>query len=78
MRGRPEVTPSSIEVAFSAISIGVKPNRAAAMGSTWKLVAGPLMVLAIPSWYVDYAIRSCRWRWRHEGRAVASKASYRG
>ena len=42
------VTPSRMEVASSATSVGVKPRRAGDAGSTWKLVAGPLMVLSTP------------------------------
>ena len=40
--------PSRIEVASSATSVVVKPRRAARPGSTWKVVAGPLMVLSMP------------------------------
>ena len=35
-------------MASSATSLGVKPRRAARTGSTWKLVAGPEMVLSTP------------------------------
>ena len=41
-------TPSSIEVASSATSVGVKPSRAATVGFTWKFVAGPLIVFSMP------------------------------
>ena len=37
-----------MEVASSATSVGVKPSRAATVGFTWKLVAGPLMVFSMP------------------------------
>ena len=39
-----------MEVASSAISTGVKPIRPATIGSIWKFVAGPLIVLSIPFW----------------------------
>ena len=35
-------------LASSSISWGVKPARAATNGSTWNVMAGPLMVLSIP------------------------------
>ena len=41
-------SPSSIAEASIATSSGVKPARAATVGSTRKTVAGPLMVLSIP------------------------------
>ena len=42
--------PSRIAVASSATSLGVNPSRPARSGSTWKLVAGPEMVLSTPFW----------------------------